>query len=142
MRNIFVLAFLSSSISAYAHTEYAGKVKGTNLDCGLHIEQTYFLNGEETPANFRADVTVVLQDDHHGASHGLELAFTIAPGANPLVLTGLGSNKKDQVNVNQKAGSFGVDDLQSYAVKWIHINHFHSAQCLNLKQVEHENRLP
>jgi hypothetical protein len=137
MRTLFFVATLITALSVQAHTEYAGKVKGTNLDCALHIDQTYFVNGEETPANFRADVTVVLQDDHHGASHGLELAFTIAPGANPSVLTGLGTNQRDQVNVFQKAGSLGVEDLQSYAAKWIHINHFHSAQCLNLKKVQH-----
>ena len=77
-----------------------------------------------------------MEDDHHLISQVEELFFTIKPGARPHLLSGLGENQKDQINVLTKAGTNDLDDLESYAVKWLHGNHFHSAQCVNLNRVQ------
>lgn len=137
MKNLAVILGLIS-FNVFAHEHLVGTIKGSNLPCSLEIEQIYYLNNVETKENLRADVVVSLEDEHHNhkaVAHGDEFLFTIAPSANPLMLTGKGSNNKDQVNVFTKDGS--LKTISSFAVKWLHTNHFHSAQCVNLKHADH-----
>ncbi len=125
------------SLNSLAHIEFSGKIKGSNKPCSLHIQQTYYAGNDSNPRNFRADVVAILEDDHHIAvSHAEELFFTVSPAANMNVLSGMAQNKKDQINVMRKAGTTDLSNVEAYAVKWLHHNHFHSAQCLNLKRVK------
>ena len=130
------LSMLFISNVALAHSEFVGTLKGTNLPCSVHIEQIYYVDNIEKPENLRADIVASLQDDHHLGAHGEEFLFTVQPSARADVLSGMGSNQKDQINVLRKAGSSALDVLESFAVKWWHVNHFHSAQCKNLKRVQ------
>jgi hypothetical protein len=134
MKFLFPL-FVFSNL-AFAHTEFKGNLKGTAQPCSLHVEQIYYVENIEKPENLRADVMASLEDDHHHISHGKEFFFTIKPTARPNILSGIADNQKDQLNVITKAGSLALDVVDSYAVKWWHVNHFHSAQCVNLKRVQ------
>lgn len=126
------------SANAVAHTAYIGSLKATGEPCVLEIEQTYYENNSETPENFRADIVIGLDahDDHlKGAG---EVAFTIKPSGKPQVLSGVGENQKDLINVLTAVGSNGLESPVSYAVKLSHGGHFDTAQCLNLKLANHE----
>ncbi len=131
-----LISLLVFSNLAFAHTEFKGNIKETSQPCSLHIKQVYFADNIEKPENLRADVMASLEDDHHHISHGEEFFFTIKPTARPNILSGIADNQKDQLNVITKAGSLALDVVDSYAVKWWHVNHFHSAQCVNLKRVQ------
>lgn len=136
----YVMMLLASlSFNAFAHDVYQGTIKGTTRPCTLEVDQVYYENNVETPANLRADIVISFEDAHHhkmmGVSHGEELFFTVKPSANPLVLNGLAQNKQDQVNLFTADGT--LKTLSMYAVKWLHGNHFHSAQCVNLQYVAH-----
>lgn len=139
----FVLGTLLVSTSAMAHIEYVGTLKGSNTPCVLEVEQTYFENNIETAENFRADVAVSLEaadDEHiHGQDkHGNEFNFTIKPSGKPQLLSGVGSNQQDLLNVLVTPGSKNLEAPVAFAIKYLHGNHFHTAQCLNLKLVDHE----
>lgn len=132
------LIFLSISTTAFAHTAFVGTVKGTGAVCVIEIEQTYYENNIETPENFRADVAVSLDDgDDHLKDEG-ELTFTIKPSGKPQILSGVGENQKDLINVLTSVGSTGLEAPVSFALKWLHGTHFHTAQCLNLVKADHE----
>lgn len=128
------LSLLVFSNLAMAHVEFKGQLKGTSLPCSLHIEQVYYLNNVETPENLRVDIVASLEDDHHHAAHGEEFFFTIQPSARANVFSGIGANQKDQINVVAKNAA-DLNTMDAFAVKWWHVNHFHSAQCVNLKRV-------
>ena len=134
MKFLFSLFVFSNLV--LAHTEFKGNLKGTAQPCSLHVEQIYYVDNIEKPENLRADVMASLEDDHHHISHGEEFFFTIKPTARPNLFSGTADNQKDQLNVITKAGSLGLEIIDSYAVKWWHVNHFHSAQCVNLKRVQ------
>ncbi len=131
-----LISLLIFSNLAFARTEFIGNIKGTSQPCSLHIEQVYYIDNIETPENLRADVMASLENDHHQISHGEEFFFTIKPASRPNLFSGSADNQKDQLNVITKAGSLGLEIVDSYAVKWWHVNHFHSAQCVNLKRVQ------
>lgn len=120
-------------MNCFAQIQFDGAVKGTNKRCSLQIVQTWYENNVNQPQNFRADVVATLEDNHHASAQGEVLYFRIAPTANPTILSGYAQNQKDIINVVRGAGA---NDLQAYAVKWWHQNHFHSAQCLNLRRVK------
>lgn len=127
------------SVNAFAHTVYVGKVKGTNAPCEFEVEQTYFENNIETPENFRAEVAVSLTDGDHGSDkHGDELTFLVKPSAMPNIFSGFGSNQKDQINVLVAANTLGLDAPVAVSLKWLHGNHYHTAQCVELKLADHE----
>lgn len=136
MKLAFALIFFSSLAIAHGHKEFKGNLKGTSLPCTLHIEQIYYIDNIETPENLRADIEVILENDHHHSEHGEEFIFTIAPTNHSNIFSGLGDNQKDQINLIVKDNSVELSDPNFFAVKWWHINHFHSAQCVNLKRVE------
>lgn len=144
MKNIVcVLSSLLVSTSAFAHVEYVGTLKGSNTPCVLEVENTYFENNTESAENFRADVAVSLEapaDDHdHGdGDHGNEFHFTIKSSGKPQLLSGVASNQQDLLNVLTAPGSAGLDTPTAFAIKYLHGNHFHTAQCLNLKLADHE----
>lgn len=125
------------SLNAFAHVEYVGTIKGSTEPCSLEIEQTYFENNSDRPEDFRADVSVHLEDGDDHDKHGDSLDFTVKPSANPLVLNGVAANQKDQINILRKDLN-GLNTPVSFALKWWHINHYHSIQCLNLKAVDHD----
>ena len=138
---LLVLSSLFMSVNAFAYTEYVGTIKGSNTPCVLEIEQIYFENNIEAPENFRADIAVSLEasdDNHINDKHGNEFHFTVKPSGKPQILSGLGSNQQDSVNVLTSVGSTGLQAPVAFAIKWLHGNHFHTAQCLNLKLVDHE----
>jgi hypothetical protein len=130
-----LISLLVFSNLAFASTEFRGNIKGKSQPCSLQIEQVYYVDNIEKPENLRADVTASLEDDHH-ISQMEEFYFTIKPASRPNLFSGIADNQKDQLNVITKAGSLGVEIVDSYAVKWLHGSHFHSAQCVNLKRVE------
>jgi len=126
------LLLVSGFINAYAHTEFVGVLKGSATPCSLEITHTY-----NEGQDLLADIVLSLEDSHHhfvGVTHGEEFLFTIkSAGGN--VFSGIGANGKDQANIVTKAGK--LDDISAYGVKWLHGNHFHSAQCVNLKRAQH-----
>nr|BDT27215.1 hypothetical protein BHI3_06810 [Bacteriovorax sp. HI3] len=132
MKNTILALALLASANVMAHVEFVGTIKGGTEPCSLEIEQTYFENNSNRPEDFRAEVVVHLEaDDHNHLKHNEEHTFIIKPGANALVLNGVGSNQKDQLNVlRQDQNSFIP---VSFAMKWLHINHYHTVQCVNLK---------
>jgi len=134
MKVLISLLFFSNV--AFAHIAFNGNIKGTSQSCSLHIEQVYFADNIEKPENLRADVMASLEGDDHHISHGDEFFFTIKPASRPNLFSGIADNQKDQLNVITKAGSLELEIVESYAVKWWHLNHFHSAQCVNLKRVQ------
>ena len=136
---LLVLGTLLVSTNVMAHVEYVGTLKGSNTPCVFEIEQTYFENNTETAEHFRADVAVSLEaaDDDHD-KHGNEFNFTIKPSGRPQLLSGVGSNQQDLLNVLTAPGSTGLEAPVAFAIKYLHGNHFHTAQCLNLKLVDHE----
>lgn len=140
----FVLAFLFISANAFAHTHmsFEGNLKNSAAPCTLHIEDIYYINNIETSENLRADVFVSLTDDH-GHHHKLnilhsdEFNFTVKKGSRDHLFVGIAQNQKDQINILEKNNSTGLlEELDFYAIKWWHVNHYHSAQCVNLKRVE------
>ena len=140
-KTLLVLSSLLMSVNAFARIEYVGTIKGSSTPCALEIEQTYFENNIETPENFRADIAVSLEasdDNHINDKSGNEFHFTVKPSGKPQILSGLGSNQQDSVNVLTSPGSVGLQAPVAFAIKWLHGNHFHTAQCLNLKLVDHE----
>lgn len=137
---LLAISALLISANAFAHTEYVGIVKGLNTPCVFEIEQTYYEDNNEIPANFRAEVSVALEDgdDHGHKAHGNELSFIVKPSVMPNIFSGLGANQKDQINVSVVPGSIGLEAPTAVAIKWLHGNHFHTAQCINLKLAAHE----
>lgn len=131
-----LIGLLIFSNFAFSHSEFAGNIKGTSNPCSLRVEQVYFVDNLERPENLRADVVASLHDDDHHIARGEEFFFTIKLGSRPNIFSGLGSNQKDQINVLTKAGSTALNIVESYAVRWLHISHYHSAQCVNLKRVK------
>lgn len=132
------LIFVSFSATAFAHTAFVGTVKGTGEACVLEVEETYYENNIETPENFRADVAVSLDDGDDHLKHEGELTFTIMPSGKPQILSGVGENQKDLINVLTAVGSTGLEAPVSFSIKWLHGTHYHTAQCLNLVKADHE----
>ena len=136
------LASLVLSANAFAHTTFIGTVKGTGVPCSLEIEQTYFENNIETPANFRAEIAVSLVDgDDHGhgeGNHDDHFDFTISPSGKPNMFSGVAANKTDLINILVAPGTPGLSAPTAFSMKWLHGNHYHTAQCLNLKLAAHE----
>jgi hypothetical protein len=146
MKNyLLLLGALLLSGQTFAHTTFVGNVKNSTEKCFLEVEQSYYENNTTNAADFRAEVVVGLDghghDDHghddHG--HGETFTFVIKPtDKSPLILSGIADNNKDQVNVLVAPNSQELNAPVSYSVKWWHISHFHSFQCLNLKAIDHE----
>lgn len=140
-KSIIVLAALIST-NAFAHLTYTGVTKDTGVPCSLEIEQTFFENNIENHANFRAAIAVSLVDgdDHGHGGHGHDdhFDFLISPSGKPNMFSGVGSNAKDQINVLVAPGSAYLSAPIAFSIKWLHGNHFHTAQCLNLKLAAHE----
>lgn len=129
-----LLALLVFTNVAFAHTEFRGNLKGNSLPCSLIVQQVYYAGNVERPENLRLDVlATILGDDHHIA-HGEEFFFTVMPVDRPNLLSGIGQNQRDQINVMTATNS--LDSINAFAVKWWHVNHFHSAQCVNLRRVQ------
>lgn len=120
----------------FAQTELKGTIKNSGQPCSLHIQQIYYIDNIETPENIRADVIASLEDDNHNISHEKEFFFTLKPASRQNLFSGVADNQKDQLNVLTRSGTLGFDLVDSYAVKWWHVNHFHSAQCVNLQIVQ------
>ena len=135
---LIALCALLLSHSLMAHTVFVGTLKGTNHPCSLEVEQFYYENNVESPENFRADVAINLKDGHNHFNHSELLTFSIKPSGKPQVLSGVGANQKDLINVLTASGSMGLDSPVSFAVKWLHGNHYHTDQCLNLVKADHE----
>ncbi len=133
MKLLIVLLLFSSL--ALAQIEFKGNIKGTAKPCSLLVQQVYYMNNIETAENLRADVMVSLEDDDQHISREQDFFFTIKAAGRPSLFSGVASNQKDQLNVMSTAGSVGLAALDFYAIKWWHLNHFHSAQCVNLKRV-------
>jgi hypothetical protein len=133
--NLIATSALLLSFNAFAHTEYVGTLKGTNSPCVFQVEQTFYENNIESPENFRAEVAVNL-DDGHGHQSGF--TFLVKPSANLNIFSGLGVNQKDQINILVAANSKELESPVTVAIKWLHGNHFHTAQCINLKLADHE----
>jgi hypothetical protein len=131
-----LIALLVFSNLASAQIEYEGRIRGTSKPCSLRIDQIYYENNNQQPENLRADIVASLEDEHHHLSHVEEFFFTIKLGSRPYLFSGLGANQKDQINVLTKAGTTDLNNVDSYAIKWLHGNHFHSAQCVNLNRVQ------
>ncbi len=130
------LSLLVFSTVGLAQTEFRGTVKGTTKPCSLQVQQIYYVDAVEKPENLRADVKASLQNDEHLASNAEEFFFTLRPASRANLFSGTAENKKDQLNVFTKAGAPAFKSVISYALKWWHVNHFHSAQCVNLKNVQ------
>lgn len=131
-----LIGLLVFSNLAFAHSEFVGTIKGSSRPCSLHIEQIYYAHNVEKPENLRADVVASLENDEHHITQGEEFMFTIKPQSRANLLSGIGANGKDQINVLTRAGTAALDVVDAYAVKWLHGSHFHSAQCVNLKRVQ------
>lgn len=128
------LALCLISLNAFAHTSYVGIEKKSQHSCFLTIENSYY-EGEETRNNLRIDVTIALADDHDH-DHGHEqFHITLKPGATSDLYSGMRSNGKDQLNVF--SSSTETLNPSMYAFRWLHGNHFHTAQCLNLNLENH-----
>ena len=130
------LALIAFSNLVFAQSEYKGNIKGSSLSCTLRIEQVYFIDNIEMIENLRADIVALLEDDHHHISSSEEFFFTVKLGARPNLFSGTGENQKDQINLLVTPGQTGLNSIESYALKWLHGNHFHSSQCVNLKRLE------
>lgn len=130
MKKLIPALSIFVSFNAFAHVEYVGTIKGTTETCSIEIEQTNFENNPNRPEDFRAEVAVHLTDGDDHKEHSDSLDFIVRPTANLLVLSG--TNQKDQINILRKDND-GLNNPVSFAVKWWHINHYHSIQCLNLK---------
>jgi len=96
------------------------------------IQRTYFIDEVETAANFRADVVIEFQERAHGRNSTETMDFTLAPAARPNTFSGTAG--RDTLNVVVAPATQGLEAAQSYAVRYMHGNHFDSAQCLNLRQ--------
>ena len=135
---LIALCVLSISQTLQAHTVFVGTLKGSNHTCSLEIEQTYYENNIETSENFRAEVAVNLEDGHNHFNQCDLLTFSLKPSGKPQILSGVGANQKDLINVLTTVGSIGLESPVSFAVKWLHGNHYHTDQCLNLVKADHE----
>lgn len=129
MKKLFILVIALFSSNVFAQT-FIGKVKGTDAKCELMVIQRYYENNIETPANFRAIVAVTLSD---GDSAGERLEFVVRPGARPAFFSGISDNQKDMINIVAQAGTPNLDVPTAFSLKWWHVSHYHTAQCLNLK---------
>ncbi len=132
----FLLSLLVFSSVALAQTEFRGNIKGTNKPCSLQVQQVYYVDNIEKPENLRADVKASLENDEHLVSNAEEFFFTLRPASRANLFSGTAENKKDQLNVFTKEGAPAFESVVSFALKWWHVNHFHSAQCVNLKNVQ------
>jgi hypothetical protein len=139
MKKSLLSALILVSSTVFAHTEFVGNIKGTTDICSIEVEQTYFEGNIETAENFRADVVVSLADDGHGDHlDGDVFSFTLKASSKPNMLSAVGANGHDLLNVLVAAGSQGLENPTAFAIKWLHGNHFHTAQCLNLVKKIHE----
>lgn len=130
----FIMTVLFWGFNAFAHEAFVGTLKGSGEPCTLEIEEIYFENQIETPENFRAVVAVGLheEEEFNKDDHEHELLFVLKPSGKPNILSGVGDNQKDLLNVLVANGSMGLEAPVSFAIKWLHGNHYHTAQCLNL----------
>jgi hypothetical protein len=126
--NLMILA-LSFSFLSEASTVFKGTVKGTGEKCELEIVQTYFENNIENSENFRADITATIED---GDASGHKISFTVKAGARPQFFSGIGDNQKDMINILTENLSKYLENPKAYSLKWWHVSHFHTGQCLNL----------
>lgn len=140
MKKILSILTLCFSVNAFSSTVFIGSVKGTGVPCTLEIEQTYFEDNIEIAENFRAEIAISLEDgdDHKNLKHEDEMIFIVKPSAKPNIFSGVGANQLDQVNLLVTPGTIGVESPVAVSIKWLHGNHYHTAQCLNLKPVDHE----
>lgn len=117
------------------HTEFKGNIKNSDEICSLHIERIFY-EGAEAPENLRAEVVVEVVEEHgQGDEHDSEedreeFKFIVAPGNRPNLFSGTRANGRDRLNII--TSSSDLETVESYALKWMHINHYHSAQCMNL----------
>lgn len=126
------LVLILLSFNALADTTYVGKQPRRNTDCFLHIKNTYYVGEVETAANFRADVLIEFRDFAHGGGRSEELDFTVSATNSNDLLSGLGENGKDTINLFITPGSIGLSSPTKYAARFLHGSHFDSVQCLNL----------
>lgn len=138
MKSLLITAAIFFATSAHAHQVYQGQTKHDGSVCILEVEQIYY-EGSEEAKNLRIDVVVEVLDEHAhlDQKHNHDsFAFTLKTTALKNIYSGLGENKKDQLNVSSAVESFIP---QNFAMKWLHGNHFHSLQCLNLKLADHSH---
>jgi hypothetical protein len=137
MKTVLIALFLMVlSVSASANTLFTGKVKGNNSVCELEIIQSYYENNIETAENLRVEVAVSLSEGDHASDH--KMMFKVSPGARANIFSGVGVNPKDLINISTASGSVGLVAPTAFSVKWLHISHYHTAQCLGLTLSTHE----
>ena len=127
---IFItLVFQLKFAYSYEPTYFQGKVRISGRPCTLEILRTYF-DFYERPEDFRADVRITVSDEIHG--HMEEFFFKLAPTNRVNVFTAMGEGQTNQMNLFIAPGRSGFSHFTHYAVRWWHVNHFHSAQCVDL----------
>lgn len=108
-------------------SKYQGVDQATKQACTLTV-----LEVSETPQGVRA--TVETSYSHLGESPE---AFRVEGVPNRAgVLSGFGSNGKDQLVLFFEPTQIDFQNLRSFNLRWLHRGHFHTERCLNLKQIE------
>lgn len=139
MKSFALLALAFYSTTAFSHQTYIGQTKNGGDSCVLEIENIYY-EGNEERKNLRIDVSVHVQDEHaHASDHNDHdtFHFTLKPQTMNNIYSGLAANGKDLLNVSSHSNEELLPNM--FAMKWLHGNHFHSMQCLNLKLADHSH---
>ena len=108
---------------------YEGQDAITGKECLLFITDVGYTGPEHTPAQWYATVLTSYRHDGDGAA-----PFTVKLHANkPGVLVGAGSNGQDLIALFLDPQDLNLNNLQSFNLKWLHGDHFHTNRCINLQ---------
>lgn len=108
----------------------------TQEECLLFVTDVGYTGAEETADQFYA---VVQTSYSHNQDHP-QVITVKAKAQKPDILTGLGENGQDQIALflpAQVAGHIDLRNVNSFNLRWLHGNHFHTSRCINL--VVHED---
>jgi hypothetical protein len=133
MKKQLVLSIiLLASFTASANTIFTGKQSRGNHTCTLEVLHTYSTDPSNEQATEMADVRITFIDGGHGSTEREELDFTISLNPTGNILSSTGANGRDLLQVEITSGTRGFAAPVKYGARFVHGNHMHSVQCLNL----------
>lgn len=143
MNKILILALsLSLSHKALGHGEVSttqedsnplftlvGQDSKSKEACTLSVLTAGFSGPEETPNQWYA---LVISSYSHDGDKADAIKVQM-DSRKPGILSGLGSNGKDQIVIHLPPDSIDIRLATSFNIKWLHGHHFHTHRCQNLK---------
>ncbi|WP_413581666.1 hypothetical protein [Bdellovibrio sp. HCB288] len=110
-----------------------GEDASTKSACMIFVTEVGYTGSEQTPDQWYAVIATSYSHGHVAAS---PITVKIHP-ERAGVLFGTGANGQDQIAVFLNPQDIDLKNINSFNLKWLHGDHFHTNRCVNMQVHAH-----